>query len=368
MRHATPGRNTTRTNPRLFIRLLFFLVLALCLGERRASASAGILVESTDSYSSCFDPTIYPSLHNNKAYVENFAFSMPGWTVLANWTGIGLAWDRDFVDSDFDSRGDDNAAFDLSSGLTISMYSGHGDCKDRTVQSCSTSSQCTNPAPYSQYLPGSCLKGPIVTSGTCIYGAFRDLVTCGSNDAFGHIIDTSDGEMALGESSNSGTWRHVGTNGGVNFSIIDVSCGVRPGHEAQGLWNAFAGVGNIATVMPTVMSSDTNDTPMRGAKFAARFQANPNSSIAYSWASMISDMSSTDGQSCNGDTSGFRGIDGCGANWVGSVAQDSTTAWWLNQTESWVDVQSDAHDATGAGWMTWTYYCNYDCNTYPITI
>jgi len=288
--------------------------------------------------------------------------------VLANWKDND-AWDRDLYDSDLLSGADDNALFDQV-GASISFYSGHGVCDDvpnggTTVSSCTTSSQCTGPG-SGQTGPGVCTKGPNRTTGTCLYRTARQAILCSTNDGFGHFVDYSDGDVALGESTVSGAWRGAGTNGGVNFAALDISCGIRPGLEVQGMWNAFGGIHNIATVMPTTFDSDTADVPDRGPQFAARWRANPNSSIAVSWTSTLN--SATGGGSCNGTTSGNHGIFGCGANWVASLAESQSWAQFLNGTESWIQNQDDGNDTFGAVYMAWIYTCNYDCNTNPITI
>jgi hypothetical protein len=189
---------------------------------------------------------------------------------------------------------------------------------------------------------------------------------CSTNDAFGHFVNYSDGNVRWGESSISGSWGGAGTNGGINFGVLDVSCGIRAGLEADGLWNAYAGVHNIATIMPTTWDSDTADTPDRGPQFAARWRANPNSSIADSWAVMLNDV--TGGASCNGTSSGSHGIFGCGANWVAALAESQSFAEWQNGTESWISAQDDNNDSFGASYMAWIYLCNYDCTTNPPVI
>jgi hypothetical protein len=347
-------------------------------------ANSNIIVgESVNSYSPCG----LNDLSNRITNTQGFLNGMPAgsgitWSVLASWTNDEV-WDRDFIDSDRSMTADDNSTFDAP-GNAISMFSGHGLCDDYPVDSqghpidqhCSTSSQCTNPGTGNfgmvQTNPGSCTRGPSVDHGTCIYTAPRFISTCSSEDTFSGLADYSDGLVSLGESSNSGGWNGAGTNGGTNFVILDLSCGVRPGHEVQGLWNAFAGVHNIATLMPTTYLADAIDSPSRGAKFSARWRANSNSSIALSWVYVINDMSISEGTSCGTpnwrNPTGARGFAGCGANWAASVAQDFDHAQTLNRVETWIGAQNDANDATGAGWMTWTYVCNYDCSQFPLTI
>ena len=372
VRHLTVQRTEQPKPARRLSILSLSLLFAMAIPEPQANATSnGIIGESIDLYSPC---NIFPDLVNDKANVEGFLNNMPAngttsWPVWADWTDNGNCWDADFVDSDLFASGDDNVSFDPP-GAAIAMYSGHGVCNDFPTpdQSCTASAQCTNPG-TGMSNPGSCTKGPNVAQGMCIYTAPREIVTCDTtNDKFGHHVDYSDGATALGESTNSGAWAGAGTNGGINFAILDISCGVRPGHVTQGLGLAFAGVHNIATCMPTTAHADTTDSALRGTNFAARWKSNKNSSIAMSWTAMMNDMPWTEGLSCNGTTKGYHGYAGCGANLVASLAQDTTTAYFLNGTESWVQAQSDTNDPTAGAVMAWIWICNYDCSANPLTI
>src|SRR5450432_763292 len=160
---------------------------------------------------------------------------------MASWTDGARfvdpdAWDRDWMDSDKISGGDDNSVTDQPS-TAIAMYSGHGSCNEWTTQTCTHSSACTSPG-AGQSAPGACSG---VLFPRCNYFVPRTANLCGSGDAFGHQANLSSGNARFGESTPSGGWAGAGTNGNVNMVIMDISCGGTPGQEVNEYWNAFAG-------------------------------------------------------------------------------------------------------------------------------
>jgi hypothetical protein len=341
------------------------LVLILTPG-RGFCTSTGIIIESVNSYNSCHPGAdLFGRIADAEGFLSGMTPSGSPWWTFADYQNADV-WDKDFVDTDLYSLGDDNVSFDAP-GLAFSMFAGHGNCEDATSQSCTTSSQCTNPG-TGQSLPGVCLAGPNRAAATCVYNTPRHLYTCGSNDIYSdHRVDYSTGPVALGEDANSGAWRGAGTNGGTNFAIFDISCAVRPAQEVNEVWNLFGGLHNLATLMPTNGHSDAVDSTERGSLFAGFWHANPNSSVAQSWVSVINSVPSTEGSTCD-NQGGFHGFSGCGANIVISVAKDQRGANWENHNQTWTGtngVSNDANDPVAAGYMQWTYICNYDCSTYP---
>ena len=333
--------------------------------------------EAVNDYTACGSVNTPNCIDN----VNGFLVNMTHWPVANFWTNNDV-WDRDFVDSDLSAFGGDNVGFDFSNNsVAIAYYSGHGhgftgfdwdSACDNTSQTnhahcCATSADCTQPG-AGQSLPGVCTRGPGHTgkTGYCLYNRARQISTCSTHDAFQHVPALTT-LARFGESSVSGSWRGAGTNGGINFAVMDMSIAVRPGLEVAEVGPIFAGLHNLATIMPTTADSDAYDVNYRGANFAGFWQMNPFSSPAYSWAFSIYSAGSMSGAACSpngGD--GYLGIDGCGAYWTGSLAASSSEAAYLNQQENWNQTQTDTHDATGASWVTWTYFCNYDCQTYPI--
>jgi hypothetical protein len=343
-------------------------------------AGNGIMGESVDDYGNgvCADMDLHHNVENVNGFLSNMTSgSGVTWPIVNNWQNTNV-WDSDLVDSDVSASGGDLFNYDRgNSPMGIAMFSGHGFCKDydflcNTMPShcCAHASDCTTPqtySPYNQSLPGVCTKGPDVPAGKtgfCLYNRARIPVTCGSNDVFGHKPPITS-LARLGESPNSGGWKGAGTNGGINFAIMDISCGLRPGLELAEIGPLFAGVHNYATVIVTTALSDTNDSADRGIMFAKQWQMHPGSSIAWSWAVSINSMSMTDGFPCGNGPNGFHGISGCGAHWVGSLGETYSKVQFLNTSETWVQAQNDANDATGAAFWIYTYICNYDCVTFP---
>jgi hypothetical protein len=328
-----------------------------------ALAGNGMTVEATNNYTA-FATCPGTSLVNNIRNVDGLYNNMTttggvSWTKRIRWTDAA-AWDRDMQDPEkAGGNAEDNATMDESS-IAISMFSGHGTCQEWTTQSCTTSANCTSPA-FGQSNPGHCYRNPGASSGVCAYFAPRFAITCGDSDSFGHFANLSSGGAAFGESSSSGSWAGAGTNGNVNMTIMDVSCGATPGQEVNEYWNAFAGAHIISTVAPSASGSDTIDVSTRGSSLAAQFRANPNSSASVSW---LAAMNSVSGGSC-GSGSGH-GISGCGAYVSYSLAESQSWAEFLNGTESWASLQNDANDSFGAVYMAWIYQCNFNCNTYPL--
>jgi hypothetical protein len=178
-------------------------------------------------------------------------------------------------------------------------------------------------------------------------------------------VDYSSGGVAWGESPRSGVWAGAGTNGGVNFVVIDNSCGITPDLYIPELINAFAGVSTIALVMPTRVGSDNFDAKDRGRAFADKYVANRNSAVAPSWADAINSV--TGGSSCEFG-GGNHGINGCGANIAISAERTEELALWANRTEMWEQLHYPDNDSLGNDWMAWIYTCNYDCNKHPFIL
>jgi len=345
-------------------RLALLLSTLLVVGGRGSVAFAGngVSVEATNVYNTC---NIYPDLWNNITNVDGLYNGMTPvggltWTQAIHWTN-GDAWDSDMLDSDVTTGSDLDTMDRTGSPDAISMYSGHGSCDNWSTQTCTTAADCTSPG-IGQSLPGVCTKNPGAATGYCMYYVPRKAVTCGTYDSHGHNAPLST-LARYGESSSGNCWRSdAGCNGGTNFVIQDISCGATPGLQTNEYWGPFAGSHIISTVMPTVRDSDTLDSTTRGAGLSAEYRANPNSSVAASWAYA---MNYVTGGSCNGNEG--HGISGCGAYISYTVAEDQSWAEYLNFTEDWYGIQNDGNDSYGAGYMAWTYLCNFDCNTYPLS-
>jgi hypothetical protein len=191
---------------------------------------------------------------------------------------------------------------------------------------------------------------------------------------FSNSVDYSyGGEVAWGESTNSGTWRGAYIDGGANVVILSLSNGMLPGFYYQNLGNAFAGAHMIGTTMPT--AGDYDDPVDTGSEFAEQYFYESDNYVGLSWAEVAVQVG--DGGSCGmGRNScgweqvtngGYGGYNGCGCNVVASLGVSSEDA--LNHAyEGWGDIQNDALDGTGSGWMALWSVCNYDTTTDPIIL
>jgi hypothetical protein len=355
------------------------VLAATMLDHAHAAQETGITIEAVDQYYYSKTKTCdgWPSLNNNVANVDNFRnrmLSISGYTAGARWTDpVGQTqsnvWVSDFTDPERVSGGDDTHNFDRP-GDAIAYFSGHGICDDQTDTYCYSQASC----PDKSGLEKRCLrhiepqKGQSFTAGRCVYSMPRIMVLGGNGKSLNDStrtcppVDYSSGGVAWGEDPSSGAWAGTGTNGGVNFVVIDNSCGITPDLYYPELINAFAGVSTIALIMPTRVGSDAVDVSNRGRAFADRYVANRYSAVAPSWTDAINSV--TDGSSC-AFGGGNHGIAGCGAHIAISVERTEALAEWANATETWEQLHYPANDALGKDWMVWIATCNYDCNKHP---
>jgi hypothetical protein len=332
------------------------IAAALCAGSASArAAETGISIEAVDNYS-C------GALSNNIANVDLFRsrmLSVAGYTSGIRYTN-GLVWPTDFTDPERVAGGSDTFNFDRP-GDAITYFSGHGTCNDHTNTVCTSTAGC----PSISGLQQRCLRftdSPL--QGRCVYSRPRTIVVDRTGTSC-QSVDYSTSSVRWGEDPSSGAFAGAGTNGSVNFSVIDNSCGITPDLYFPELLNAFAGISTIALIMPTRVGSDTADVANRGRAFADRYFANVNSAAALAWTDSINSV--TGGSPC-AFGGGNHGIAGCGAHI--SISADSTQARALysNRTESWVQYRNESNDANGNGWMAWVYTCNYDCNNHPFIL
>jgi hypothetical protein len=315
------------------------------------------------------------------AEMDNFRnglLNAPGTIFLAGYRYTeAVVFDTDFTDPEGaggTSIDQDLANFDHS-GNAIAYTSLHGACADTTTQSCTHSSQCTSP-PSGMSLPGVCI-GPGPNNGTngwCAYLTNKYLVTssCGTaGQKYGGTVDYTHGGVRWGESTYSGNWAGAGTNGGLTFALLVNSCGVRPGFVQQEVTPMFAGMTVLGMVMPvTPQWADDIDAPVRGTALANAYVTNPNGSIGQAWTDSLFGVPSNDGRACGGNYSfgGGHGMNGCGAQITVDVDSTSTLALWDRDTKSWAQATDPTLAATGFGWWTYKFSCNYDCLTYPMIL
>jgi hypothetical protein len=326
--------------------------LAVMAIAHDSRAADGVTIEAIDVYPSC------TSLHNNVANATNFRT-----TLLSNQSlyKVGTTYfNSDVISSDFIESWD-SQNFDRQTNLdAIAYFSGHGQCDDQFPgQACTTTANCTNP-PAGAPSPGICLRSLVdATPGRCSYNVGRKL------KANGCALVNLTTSAHWGESPVYGAWAGVGVDGGVNFVVLDISCGVTPSFWSAQYQPVVAGVATIATIMPTSVGSDTFDTANRGSSFAQRYKTNPNSPIAWAWRDAIN--STTGGWACFLGGGGH-GVDGCGANLTFSADVNPYWSQFKADTETWVQNVDDLNDAYTTASRSIRWQCNYDCAANPWTL
>ena len=321
--------------------LLFFLAL-LMLGVAGCQSNK-LVVSSVNDYSRSYGPGCPgpPCLRNSIANGDGFiqAMTPPG----SEWQLVERDVDTQVDDMDFVDAGNmDSINFDQP-GTAISYFTGHGTCGPYGAtppQSCTSTSQCTNPVPGTT-MPGSCKFGP-GDNPQCVYLSDRSLFTDSGFDRFGHFVDYANGTVHWGESPNAGAWGGGGTDGGTNLVVLDISCGVLPTFWLQQTRPAMAGIHMLATIMP--VTGDTANVSDRGSAFGGSWAQNPGGAVGLAW---LNTMASIPGS----------GINGGGCNFA--IAFDSTAQGALdNLNGDWERLRNDGWDAKGTN----AYYAEWLCN------
>ncbi len=359
-----PLTRALQTIPVLFGSVAFLLMAP----PTQAEDHYGIVVETANSYSSCFGNGT--NLSNSDQSGSNFLNQMLsvnplGFSTFAHWQDASV-WDTDFLDPDTsgaNSRDDDTYNFD-ESGLAISFFQGHGlvSIKPAQDQICTSGSQCTNP-PGGASGPGACVLSPSSAAkygtgkGVCQYSSNRAMVTCGTGDANGHLAFLSP-NMAFGETPSNGSWRGAGTNGGTSLAIVHMSFGMMTFFPGE--WSSiFAGLHLYEGMM--VSWGDVNDSLAYGNAVAQPYSVNPSSSVSAGYLSAISSV--TDGGGCNGATSWGGGFNGCGCHMVMTLSPSNQI---VQETfyENWFSLKYDVGQ-TGVGYWWYGANCNYNPAAYP---
>ncbi len=311
-----------------------------------ACQSTGLIVESVNVYRPRYGTgsDLSNSIANGDGFIRAMTPAGSEWHVMHRFTD-SLVWDTDFLDGpSWDAKNFDQA------GAAISYYTGHGlttAYDEVPVHRCTSSTQCTNP-PAGASLPGVCKAAGSVNHAPgdtprCVYYSDRILAVNGSNDAFNGAVNYSAGTAAWGESSSSGPWRGVGTDGGTNLVVLDASFGVLATYWTRQTVQAMAGVHMLATIMP--VTGDTANVADRGGLFGGAWAQNADSAVSTSW---LTTMNSIPGS----------GINGGGCNFV--IAFDATPeAAMQHLGESWNELKSDGRDAKGNAFYAARWLCNW---------
>jgi len=344
---------------RLPMAAFFLLYTSL---SKESLAGFGIQAEAVNVY------WAGASLTNRIANASGFYNGMQAYPNSVGYVGSQFwsnsdVWDQDFVDSDVNGNGDDYLYFDqANNNNAIAFFSGHGTADTGALGSCNHTSDCAGIP-----LPSACIAGPDQPGG-CHFQTPRKIIVNGGNGApFGNSVNYSDGLVRWGEASWN-TWAGAGGNGGDNLVVLDLSNGAVPDLLVGQLWNVFAGVHIVSTLM--AVAGDTADVSDRGATFAYLYRANPGSLVMASWAYTLNYLPQTDGGPCitssYSNYGGGHGFNGCGCNV--SLAMESTSERALMRfyDEDWFGLSGDGWDANGnAGYWTWSYICNYDSDGHP---
>lgn len=182
------------------------------------------------------------------------------------------------------------------------------------------------------------------------------------------------GGVALGESTggNNPGWRSgAAENGGVNLVVAHSSVAA----EANNLWDeynsAFAGLHIFSFMMPQ-WYADAIDSPYFGSELAYQWQNNSTSSVAIAWSNGVEQNDPVaDGQACGlagFSQGGGHGFSGCGCYVSMSVDASATLVEWHATSEDWDDLQVNGYDGIGTGYYWWVSTCNYDVQTWPLSL
>jgi hypothetical protein len=333
----------------------------------------GVIVETVNNYKACFgNGSDLSNSNQSGADFLNQLTRYPYFSMFAHWQDANV-WDRDFLDPDtYGAKwaDDDTYSFD-EPGLAVSFFQGHGlaSTKPASDQVCTSGSQCTHPpsgASVGNLGTGTCVLSPASVAkygkgnGVCQYTSNRAMVTCGSNDANGHLAYLSP-NMAFGENPTNGAWRHAGTNGGTSLAIVHMSFGMLTFFPSE--WSdIFAGLHLYEGLM--VSWGDVNDSAGFGNAVASPYTVNPNSSVTQGYLNAISSVTDGDGSCSPGGSSWNGGFNGCGCH-AAMTLSNSADGAWTRFNEPWLALRNDWPSQSGVGYWWWGIGCNYDPTTYP---
>lgn len=265
-------------------------------------------------------------------------------------------------------------------GTAIGYYCGHGGnngdldfSPSGTGYACTTNANC----PSGSYCPGP--PPPAGTQKACIAQRRKRFQT--SSTLSIHANSVLYGKdygfnpapsWALGESSVTGPWAGVGTNGGTNVQVIVNSVGFRSAYIYDDTANLFAGVHALLGTMATAATinsgyqiaySDTADWPDRGSYLGYYIKYYQSSTFADVWGLPIFTTNGFGRRVLTGGS--VNQVTNAGAHFV--IAKDATSASALiHMYESWAGSRNEVYDGTGLGYWYWHVNCNYNCNTYGL--
>src|SRR5664280_882626 len=176
-------------------------------------------------------------------------------------------------------------------------------------------------------------------------------------------------DSAMGESSQSGGWAGVGTNGGTNLFILINSCGFRWRNWLDDSKYMFAGMHLLFVNSPVsgftdstgkAGHADTAQCLTCGSTLASYIMSNLDAPANEAWTNPTLVNSS---YLCAGDP-GVNCGHSEGVNVVMSKDTTATAATNRATYENWYAVQMNSYDAHGADFAYRIGGCNYDCVQY----
>jgi len=330
--------------------------------QRAEATSPKVIGEAVDHYQgTASDISCIPEMDN----FRNGLLNAPGTIFTAGNRFVDQSvFDVDFYDLDLSPGINGSEWFDQPT-TGVGYVSVHGVTGPTSTQACTSHNNCTAPPP-GQSLPGACIANvPGTAGGWCAYRGYRaGLVGPSPANAHSQLINYQAGQVKWGESPNAGSWAGAGINGGLNFAALVTSYTVGPNDMLASLGPIFAGMTLLGVVMPiTPQSADDVDAPVRGTAFSNAYKTNPNGSIGLAWAGSIAGIPANDGAGCGNSGGGGHGINSCGAQVTFSMDVNPTKLGWNLTQETWNDIIRDDVDAVAAAWYSFSWMCNYNCNT-----
>ena len=210
--------------------------------------------------------------------------------------------------------------------------------------------------------------------GVCRYNNYRFLVTSTYGDGqdqnnkyvtngfprFRNQVNLSGGQVRLGNSQFAGGWAQAGTDGGVNWVILQAENTVMPALLATQWGRIFAGVHFVSATMNVSgqNASVTNPVYQDNTRLVytfLQFNANLATSVTLAWDASMNSIPLNHGTGCGTDPTNFtagggQGFNGCGC--MVSMAVDTTQAAAVNRvtTESYQTIiQDDTKDVDRGG-------------------
>lgn len=282
-------------------------------------------------------------------------------TVSALWQNNNV-YCSDFTDPSRISWGNDSASSPCwdAPGITLSYFSGHGQCPFTDGGPCSggVNCPCTSSANCNA---GQLCQIDATGAGMCSNRSETVIITSSTADdaLTGHYAyyGFTHQYVALGEDSTH-SWAGVGSVGGTRAAIIYNSCGAQPYFFPTTMKPMFAGAFIVQTTLVAV--GDVFEISSGGYDYANIIAQNTNAAMYNSW---ISFMTTQSGGACPGN-GGYNGFLGCGADLTLSYGESGTASNSRVQV-SWAAMPTTSKPSAKTNY-SYKMGCNYDCASFPM--